>query len=444
MKKILKRYVIMTAIILLILFIINAVVFYCWQLSRDEESPSKISYLQDSITEVNGVIKIKDDALDYVNKNYQWMMIINNDGNVVYKNKLPQELNYKYTIGEVSDFSKWYLNNYPVSTINSPYGLIVLGDKKDSIWKNNFSIKKNTIIPTIIILIMTNLIIGAVLSLIFSLLFFKDLRIITKSILNLSQDEPQNMEEKGYLQDVYHSINTVSDKLIRQMDEINTGKEMKSKWLQGVSHDIRTPLAIISGNSQALLDNCNDKEERNKLELISSQCFKIKDLLSDLNLINSLENNITINKSDVVDVDKTIRNCIADIMNTYDLEKYNISFSSNLKNNTNRIEGDEKLLGRAFNNIIANSIKHNQNGCDIKISSELADDIIKITFSDNGVGTDVQKIAKLQNIKSDQNNSEHGWGLIVVKEIIALHSGKITFEDNPPGLTISIYLPKKS
>lgn len=431
----------MTAVIILILFIINSVVFYCWQLSHDEEAPSEISYLQDSITQINGVIEIKNDTLEYVNEYYQWMMIINNDGNVVYKNNLPQELNHEYTVGEISDFSKWYLNDYPVNTINSPYGLIVLGKEKDSILIKNISVNRDIMIPTIIIFILTNLVIGAVLSLIFSLWLFKDLRTVIKSILKLSNNEPQNIEEKGYLQDVYHSINTVSEKLTKQINEINIGKEMKVKWLQGVSHDIRTPLSVISGNSEALLESCNNESDRNKLELICNQCFKVKDLLSDLNLISSLENNIKINKSDIIDIDRTIRNCIAEIMNTYDLEKYSLSFSSGLKNKKYIIEGDEKLLERAINNIITNSIKHNKNGCSIKIYSEFIGNKIKLTFSDNGIGIDSQKTADLKNIKN--NNREHGWGLIVVKEIVSLHNGDIVFEENTPGITVSVYLPKK-
>ena len=431
----------MTVIIILILFIINAIVLYFGTKNYSEVSPKQISNLEDSITENNGIIKIKNDALDYVNKNYQWMMILDNDGKVAYKNNLPKELDHTYTVGEVSEFSKWYLEDYPVTTVESPYGLIVLAKEKGSIWISNISISSNMIIPSVIIIILANIVIGALLSLIFSLIFFKDLKVVIKSITKLSNNEPQHINEKGYLQDVYSSINTVSENLSNQMDEINSGKEMKAKWLQGVSHDIRTPLSIISGNSEFLLENSTDDIEKSKLELICNQCFKIKNLLADLNLISSLENNINIRKADMTNIDCTIRNCIADIMNAYDLDKYNISFASKLQNNNSIVEGDEKLLIRAFNNIITNSIKHNQNGCAIDISSEIIDSNIKLTFSDNGIGIDSKQKIELQNKNS--NNSEHGWGLIVVKEIVKLHEGYVDFEDSSNGFTVCIYLPVK-
>lgn len=431
----------MTIIIILILFIINAIVLYFGTKNYNEVSPKQISKLEDSITENTGIIKIKNDALDYVDKNYKWMMILDNNGKVAYQNKLPEELNHTYTVGEVSEFSKWYLEDYPVTTVESPYGLIVLGKEKGNIWINNISIPSNMIVPSVIILILANMVFGGLLSLLFSLIFFNDLKVVIKSITKLSNNEPQHIKEKGYLQDVYSSINTVSKNLSNQMDEINSGKEMKAKWLQGVSHDIRTPLSIISGNSEYLLENSTDDIEKNKLELICNQCFKIKNLLADLNLINSLENNINIKKTEITNIDRTIRNCIADIMNTYDLDKYDISFTSKLQSNNCIVDGDEKLLIRAFNNIITNSIKHNQNGCAINISSELINNNIKLIFSDNGIGIDSKQKIELQN--KNNNNSEHGWGLIVVKEIVDLHNGYVDFEDTSFGFTVCIYLPTK-
>ena len=116
-----------------------------------------------------------------------------------------------------------------------------------------------------------------------------------------------------------------------------------------------------------------------------------------------------------------------------------------IDSNTNII-GDEFLLKRALNNLIQNSIKHNPNGCNININCIRRANYVFIEVLDNGIGVSCDKLEK---VKSNEHYllgngnilEQHGLGLLIVKQIINVHNGQITFKSqNNCGFQVTIML----
>lgn len=125
-------------------------------------------------------------------------------------------------------------------------------------------------------------------------------------------------------------------------------------------------------------------------------------------------------------------------------------FELNLNHNTEQITiiGDERLLCRAIQNIISNSINHNENGCIISVRLEINGNNLELVISDNGKGISEKELQKIQStphyLQSTDNRLDlrHGLGLLLVKEIISIHKGTVSISSAlNKGFSTTISLP---
>ena len=377
----------------------------------------------------------------FIDEHYLWGMVLNAQGDVIYSYKLPEELKHRYLMGDVAEFSRWYLDDYPVTTMQYSDGLIVLGNDKNSIWRSNISLKYESIILAAVLFLLTNVFAGMTLAYALSLKFSNNMQKIIDAIIKLEQNVKITVSSVGYLEDTAVAINHVSEKLNEQRQSIEKNKKMNRNWIKGVSHDIRTPLEIIVGNTEELIGQCKINDEIGKLKAIQTQAFKISELVQSLNLINGLDCDFQKMSFSRIHICKVVRECIADAMNIYDNKKYTFEIV-NLKNSGDMmILADEKLLKRAFTNLIRNSIIHNTQGCKLTIIIKSNEKEVAIAFKDNGIGIDRFKAKELNGDYDGDVEKMHGWGLVVVKQILEVHQGKMNILESDKGAHIEVELP---
>ena len=443
MRDILKRYIkitifIVTALLIMNFFLIKVILDF-----TESSSPQERSYFLNGITIADNVCSISDESIKYVKNNYKWMMILDDSGKLIYSYMLPDELKRDYTVGEIADGAKWYLEDYPINMINAPGGLVILGKDSKSIWKKNVAIKLENGIVAAVVVVVLNIVVTIVLAYLLSFAYMKELKTVVAGILEVSDEKEIKLDEKGHLKEIIRAINNVSEKLTEQKKAIKKSNKMKEEWLAGVSHDIRTPLSVIVGNVEELYCTVNKDEKNCKLDIIKNQSFKIKYLVNDLNLINKMDNNFFELNTKVLDINRLLRECIVDVMNMYGQDKYEFIMKNESEDEKLYLECDEHLLKRAFGNILINSIVHNEQGCKVVIYVREKDSDINIIFEDNGGGVNREKICMLNTMKEGNTDNIHGWGTMVVKRIIQLHSGNTKFNNLNNGMQVEITLPQK-
>ena len=137
--RLIRRYVLAAVgIVLLLLFSGVAVLGWLgWQescrLPQREYSSSEIA---DSMVETAEGLAFGAERTpqEWMN-GYEWAMVLDDVGNIRWNYGLPQELNHAYTPGDIAQFARWYLADYPVFCWTEPYGLFVIGLPKGSLWK---------------------------------------------------------------------------------------------------------------------------------------------------------------------------------------------------------------------------------------------------------------------------------------------------------------------
>lgn len=267
---------------------------------------------------------------------------------------------------------------------------------------------------------------------------------------DLSEADDRLYTQKGKLKrrySLYREVITNLYNLALTLEDAQTQRkkleEAKENWIQGISHDLKTPLSYVVGYSALLTNNSYDwsKEE---IQSFSNEIYAkgkcIEDLIGDLRLSLHLENTKTKIPlaEEAFDLIPFLQELIADINNMPNAENYILDFYTSLDKLF--IRADKKLLRRAFQNLLINSIYHNPVQTQISvIVNNPQDEFICIDFCDNGTGLNENVIEKFCSSKTIFSQ---GHGLDIVKSIIEAHKGKVSVESNfNQGSQFHIYLP---
>lgn len=256
---------------------------------------------------------------------------------------------------------------------------------------------------------------------------------------------------------LYKELITDIDSLSGQLKqtEIERGKleQAKQDWVQGISHDVKTPLSYIVGYSSLLLSpdhSWTQEEQQSFLSQIYQKGKYIESLINNMNLSFRLDD-ATIPfplQLSTFDLIAFMENLVADMANQQANAEYSLSLQA-LDTHLN-IEADEQLLYRAIANLIGNAIRYNPNGTEIKVVVKRnGQGNVDVSVSDNGIGipqetldTLFQKYHDNQAVSKGKKDYAGGLGLSIVKNIVNTHHGKISVESKVnEGTSFTINLP---
>ena len=251
------------------------------------------------------------------------------------------------------------------------------------------------------------------------------------SIKGLSAGKPVALSIKGELSEIADSVNQASQVLSRQ-------NQARANWISGVSHDIRTPLSMIMGYAGRIADDdAASGNIQQEAEIIRMQSVKINDLVQDLNLVSQLEYEMQPLHKEPVRLSKLLRSYAADLLNAGIPEKYSLETEISEDAETAVIECDARLISRAVNNLVQNSIHHNPQGCTIRLRLVCSDTAISLSVADNGVGLSAEKLRELEEKPHYMESTDerldlrHGLGLLLVRQIVEAHGGTMRMECTP-------------
>lgn len=370
-----------------------------------------------------------------------WCILVNEDGDIVWSENMPEDIPKHYTINDIARLTRWFLNDYPVYVRTTDYGLLILGIPKNSVGKYDmaYSMKWFDSLPQrLIFILILNIILAAVIAFFVGISLYKNLYSLMVGVNDLRQEKSVKLREKGIFKELSKNLNNTSRVIERKNAALALRDRARINWIAGISHDIRTPLSVIMGYSEELADMTELSEQnRQKAESIKQQSVKIKKLIEDLNLISSLEYDMQPSKKSSVRICPMLRQVVSDVMNGSISDKYEINVE--LMNEGVTVSADKNLLERAIFNLINNSISHNENGCKINILSYSKRDAVYIVISDNGTGVDSKIIENL----SVMPKTTHGMGLPMAYKIVEAHGGKFIAE-NDNGFKVTIELPMEA
>lgn len=451
MLRILGRYVGSAAGIALILLILNAALFLLWVTGAKQENGNsyRVSVIADGLAKEGEEYTLSESARQAMSVRYEWAMLLSDSGEILWSLNLPRELSRTYTIPEVASFTKWYLQDYPVYVWRHQDGLLVVGCPKGSVWKTGMEMPQNIMDKTILwipIVLAANGLAAVLLALLLGLRLFRSMHTLVKGIEQMAAKQPVQLGTNGVLGELAAALNQTSRELQRQEIALQKREQARTSWIAGISHDIRTPLSMVMGYASQLEDNQElPRPAREQAGIVRQQSQRIKTLVNDLNLASKLEYDMQPLHQEEVLLAPLLRQIAADFLNGGLARPYSLELDVGESARQAKVLGDQELLRRAVYNLIQNSIRHNPQGCAIRITLERVNSCWVMAVADNGKGFDQELLDRLKEENSLTGMPSHGLGLTLVRQIARVHEGTTEFENLPEGgCRVVINLPPSS
>ena len=314
----------------------------------------------------------------------RWAILIGEDGRVIWSLRKPADVPERYSLTDVASFTRWYLNDYPVQCRIRDDGLLVVGAPKGSMWKHDISTESQLL---------------------------HDAPLWCGGIFLLA------------LGCVLLLAYFVVRRWFRQAQQVRDAA--RSDWINGVSHDIRTPLSMVMGYS-AQMEEAEDlpAECRRQAGIIRAQSQVIRDLVNDLNLTMRLDCAMQPLRKESLQMEVFLRQTAADFLNGGMAEGFD--FEMDLpKEPLPPTEGDPFLLRRAVNNLLTNCVRHNAPGSAICLGARAENNLL-ILWVEGGTAAGGLRTDFYQPLEQD-GGAAHGTGLRLVEQIAAAHGGSANF-----------------
>ena len=201
-----------------------------------------------------------------------------------------------------------------------------------------------------------------------------------------------------------------------------------------ISHEIKNPIAVCKG----YLDICeNNKNYEKYIPIIKTEINKTLNLLQDFSACNKIKI-----EPDIIDINLLIEEITSNLKIISD--KQNIKLIVEQSQEEILINGDYNRLNQVLLNIIKNSIeaKDENKKSYIKVYTKQINKNIKIYIEDNGVGISKENMKKISEPFFTTKQNGTGLGVLLSKEIINAHNGKIEYKSKEnEGTIVVITLP---
>ena len=260
------------------------------------------------------------------------------------------------------------------------------------------------------------------------------------------------LKSKGELQEFAQSFNEMADTIVDNIDEIKRMDNMRRDLVANVSHDLRTPLSVISGYVETILikeEKLSPAERKKYLETILSSTGRLQSLVEELFELSKLEAKETKPENESFSLAELLQDVHQ--KNLIIAQKKNISLELSIDDNIPFIFADIRMMEKIFQNLLDNALKFTPSSGNVQIKLNRNNSAeITAVISDNGPGIEEEQIPfifdRYHQIKrvSTETSQGTGLGLTIVKKLIDLQGLKISVESTvPKGTSFIITIPVK-
>ena len=446
--RLIRRYVLATAgIILVVVALLLGMTIYAGvRYNGASDSVQKVGALAEALhPTANGLQWDAAHTPAEWMHGYAWAMVLDEDGNVIWQQDLPEALNHRYTASDIAVFSRWYLADYPVQCWAADYGLFVAAEPVGSQWKYNITAPQarmeamvGGLLPVAVLLLAV--VLGCCLW--FSWRGARHLQAVADGLDTLAQGGAVQLPTTGFAGELAEKLNRTSAQLQTRNELLARRDDARTQWIAGVSHDVRTPLALILGWAEQLeRDAVLPETARQKAGGIRTQSEKLRTLIEDLNLTSKLEYGTQPLRKQEFAAGPLFRELVAQFCESPQAETCEVSLQQTAAAEQAKLCVDRALLERLLENLLGNSIRHNAAPVEIEVQTDVAGNRFCLTVADNGTGYPPAVLAALQGTPQNEQ-TPHILGLHVVEQIAAAHGGRVTFGQNVPnGAKATVWLP---
>lgn len=230
----------------------------------------------------------------------------------------------------------------------------------------------------------------------------------------------------------------------KMVEELGSVETLKTDFVSNVSHEMKTPIAVIKNYAELLQTGKGSEEEKQEYARnIEEAAGRMSDLISNILRLNKLENQRIDPEIVTYDLCGQLEECILNYEEMWDEKELELEIEMDERA---PVQADRRLMELVWNNLLSNAAKFTEPGGTVSVRQTSRKDFIEVSVSDTGCGMSKESVRHIFD-KFYQGDTSHskegnGLGLALVKRILILMNGEITVvSEEGKGSTFTVRLP---
>ncbi|MBC8544341.1 HAMP domain-containing sensor histidine kinase [Bianquea renquensis] len=235
---------------------------------------------------------------------------------------------------------------------------------------------------------------------------------------------------ESFIAGKYSKFGDIAESINDLAAELSGVETLRADFISNVSHELKTPLAVMQNYGTMLQQPGLPEEKRMEYaKSVSDACRRLAHLITNILKLNKLENQQIFPTVAEYDLSEQVVECLLQFENTW--EKKNIDIETDIPDGV-RIRADAELLTLVWNNLLSNAFKFTGEGGTVGVYLSTDEKYAIVKVSDTGCGMKPEVGAHIFD-KFYQGDTSHatqgnGLGLALVKRVVGIMQGEIGVE----------------
>jgi two-component system OmpR family sensor kinase/two-component system sensor histidine kinase BaeS len=243
------------------------------------------------------------------------------------------------------------------------------------------------------------------------------------------------VRERGppWLRSVARAFNSMTSRLERQ-------QRQRRELMADVAHELRTPLAIMQGRLEGMIDGIYPRDERQVAQVLEDTRVLAR-LVEDLRTLAHAESGTLALQKEPTDVGVLLHDAIASLRSAADARR--ITLTVREASDLPLVEIDPVRIREVVTNIVANAVRYSPDGSEVVVEPRADGNQLMVTVRDSGTGIAPDDLPRIfDRFYKGAASSGSGLGLAIAHNLVKAHGGTITAQSREgDGTTITFSLP---